>query len=146
MLRQTITHLTVDQLRVAFQAYCDGYYVFPIGQQTGEADNIRDAIRYLDPWQDEPVAGFGPRKLETVRDDMIAAGTTRRSINKRMKRTADRASGSTLEPEQERTPSVYMTNWQISSSCISWTYAPRFWMSLKEYTRELRVKCDSGSC
>lgn len=65
--RKTITHLTVDQLRVGFLAHGKAYYVDPTGKPTGETNNIREAIQFLDPWQDEPAAQFGPRKLKAAR-------------------------------------------------------------------------------
>ncbi len=84
--RDVVTHLTVRQLKLAYLHDCDTYYVTPEGRPTGESKNIRDAVRFLDDWQDEPVSGFGPRKLKAVQDAMIRAGIVRTSINKRVQR------------------------------------------------------------
>jgi len=54
---------------------------------TGEVGNIRDSLRFLlRLYEVTPAGDFGPRALLLVRQSMIEAGLTRKSINARVSR------------------------------------------------------------
>src|ERR1700683_3492430 len=64
------------------KTYCDGE-----GKPTRELENLKDALRPLRKlYGNTEAAQFGPLALRTVREDMIAAGLCRRTINTRIGR------------------------------------------------------------
>ena len=78
--------LSVSELILRYLDYASGYYV-KHGRRTGEFDNIRCALRTLKRLYGQSPAGeFGPKDLELVRQDMIAAGLARKTINGRIGR------------------------------------------------------------
>lgn len=75
--------LTVIELLLAYIRFADGYYR-KAGVPTGEADNIRYAVRPLRRLYGPTNAGeFGPLALKVVRQSMIEAGLCRNEINRR---------------------------------------------------------------
>ena len=77
------TDLTVSELLLAFLRFADGYYRKG-GEPTGEADNIRYAVRPLRRlYGHTPAAKFGPLALKAVRQDMIDSGLCRFEVNRR---------------------------------------------------------------
>jgi hypothetical protein len=78
--------LSVAELVEAYWGHAKAYYT-KHGRPTGETDNIRNALKFLLRLHaHSAAAGFGPRALLLVRQAMIEAGLTRRSINGRVSR------------------------------------------------------------
>jgi integrase len=78
----TINELLLAYLRWAEKTYCDAD-----GTPTRELANLKDALRPLRKlYGDTEAAKFGPLAMRTVREDMIAAGLCRRTINTRIGR------------------------------------------------------------
>jgi integrase len=78
--------LTIDELCLRFLGFAKKYYVKG-GKPTAEVACIRAALRPLiRKCGTQLAAGFGPLKLKAVRESMIAAGTTRTTINKYVQR------------------------------------------------------------
>jgi integrase len=79
--------LTVNELLVTYLRHADGYYIHPDGTPTGEARNMRDAIRPVTRLYGRTLAvEFGPLALKTVMQAMVDAGLARSQINARVKR------------------------------------------------------------
>lgn len=77
----------VGELVLAYQKHADRYYRRADGTATGEARNIQDSLRpLLDLYRSLPIGDFGPLCLKTVRESMVSAGLTRKSINQRVGR------------------------------------------------------------
>jgi integrase len=73
--------ITIDDLALRYVDHCDIYYR-KNGEPTGEADNIRRALRSVIELHGRMRANeFGPTQLRSVRDAMIQAGYVRRAIN-----------------------------------------------------------------
>src|SRR4051812_48271296 len=93
--------LSVEELAARYWQHCERYYVKG-GRPTSEQDCVRAALRpLLALYADEPASKFGPIKLKTVREDMIAAGLARSTINKladRLKRMFRWAAAEELLP------------------------------------------------
>ena len=91
-LAQAPPEMTISTLVDAYRRHVEGYYRHSDGTPTGEADNIRQAIRALRKLYGSTLAAeFGPLKLKTVREAMIhpadgAPGWTRKNINKQINR------------------------------------------------------------
>jgi integrase len=78
--------LSVAELVLAYWKHVKVYYR-KHGQLTGEADNIRAALKpVLRLYAHTPASEFGPKALRLVRQAMIEAGLTRKSINARVGR------------------------------------------------------------
>jgi hypothetical protein len=79
--------LTVNELILAYWRWAETTCRDGDGAPTRELDNLRDALRPLRKlYGDTEAAAFGPLALRTVREDMIAAGLCRRTINTRVGR------------------------------------------------------------
>jgi hypothetical protein len=77
-----VAALTVGQLCLLFIEHADQYYRRD-GQPTGEAKNFREALKPLSQmFRGVSVLGFGPQKLDQVRQRMIERGHVRTAINK----------------------------------------------------------------
>lgn len=75
--------VTINQMVERYQAYANEYYRRPDGTSTGTAENIANAFSFVTRRYGRTRANeFGPKKLKTVRDDMIAAGRVRANINR----------------------------------------------------------------
>ncbi len=71
----------------AFMVHAVGYYRSTTGAPTGEADNLKDALRpVLRLYGATPARGFGSAELEAVQADMIQSGLARTTINARVNR------------------------------------------------------------
>ncbi len=89
LVRQDVSRvsLTIDDLALLFLDHAEKYYRHKDGTPTGEAGNMRYALRFLIKAHGRcRVREFGPLKLKEVRAAMIAAGMVRTNIN----RTVDR--------------------------------------------------------
>lgn len=75
-------NLTVDDLAILFLKFAANYYRRENGDPTGEARNVRDALRPLIRlFGPTRVREFGPLKLKAARDAMVQAGHCRKHIN-----------------------------------------------------------------
>jgi integrase len=78
--------LMVGECVELFYQHAQTYYARD-GVPTGEHTTMRYALRPLTSrFSDLRVTEFGPKKLKTIREDMIALGWTRRTINKSVNR------------------------------------------------------------
>ncbi|WP_417385647.1 tyrosine-type recombinase/integrase [Gimesia sp.] len=87
--RQDVSNikLTIADLSLLFIEFADGYYRKADGMPTSEAANIRKALKYLvRMFRNLSVHEFSPLKLQAVRDEMIAHGLVRTSINRNIGR------------------------------------------------------------
>lgn len=72
---RTSAQLTVATLVDAFQAHAETYYRDADGEPTGEAANVRLALKPLrDLYGDVLARDFGPRSLEALRGTLIQVG------------------------------------------------------------------------
>ena len=79
--------LTINELLLAYWRWAEKTYRDGDGKPTRELDNLKDALRPLRKlYGGTEAAKFGPMSLRTVREDMIAAGLCRRTINTRIGR------------------------------------------------------------
>jgi integrase len=79
--------VTVADLVNAFRKFAEQRYRHPDGRPTGEAENYRfAAIPLLELFADKPAAGFGPKSLKLVRQQMISKRLARTVINRSMNR------------------------------------------------------------
>jgi integrase len=79
--------LTVNGLLLAYWCWAEKTYCDEDGTPTRELANLKDALRPLRKlYGNTEAACFGPLALRTVREDMIAAGLCRRTINTRVGR------------------------------------------------------------
>jgi integrase len=79
--------LRINELIVAFFEHAIKYYRHADGSPTGEADNYKDALCPLRRLFGETRAvDFGPLRLRTLRDALIADGLSRTTINARIHR------------------------------------------------------------
>lgn len=77
--------LSVAELLVQYIEHCDVYYRRD-GEPTGEADNIRYAVRPLDRLYGHTMARhFGPPAREAVRAAMVGDGLCRKEMNRRVR-------------------------------------------------------------
>jgi integrase len=77
---------TVNALILCYWKHAQAYYR-KNGEPTGEAENIRLALRPLrELYGSSPASDFGPDKLELVRERMIDSGLSRKVINGRVGR------------------------------------------------------------
>ncbi|MBK7875944.1 MAG: site-specific integrase [Planctomycetes bacterium] len=81
-----------DKMRVAdlvasYLEFAQRFYCRPDGTPTREVENLRDAVRpLLALYGTLPVGEFGIRQLKTVREQLIARGLARKTINDRVNR------------------------------------------------------------
>lgn len=74
--------ITVTELIAAYWRHAQDYYVRADGSPSGEADNLRGAMRPLNRlYGSTRAADFGPLGLKTVRQEMIETGWCRTHIN-----------------------------------------------------------------
>ena len=79
--------ITIDDLCLKFMDHAEVYYLHRDGTATGEAENLRHALRFLvKKFGTCRVRDFGPLKLKTVRESMIDAGLCRTTINRSVHR------------------------------------------------------------
>lgn len=82
----TAKDTTLAMLSAAFMAYAEEHYRQD-GEPTGEADNVRLAMRpALKLYGKIPVNRFGPKLLKDVQKHMVADGLARNTINSRINR------------------------------------------------------------
>jgi integrase len=75
----------INELILAYQEHADEYYRGPDREPTGEANNAKMAMRPLKKlYGSTPIATFGIDALEVVRNQMVADGMARSTINKRV--------------------------------------------------------------
>ena len=78
--------LTIDELAIKFLEFARGYYV-KNGAQTDELACIRAALRYAVRMFGTSLASeFGPLRLKRVRQEMVAAGLARSTVNSQIGR------------------------------------------------------------
>jgi integrase len=78
---------TVAELWAAFRPHAETHYRRPDGSSTREASFFALSMRpVLDRCADEPADAFRGPELKRVREDMVAAGLCRRTVNKRVGR------------------------------------------------------------
>ena len=78
---------TVADIILAFADHASKHYRLPDGMISDEVENLKVAIRPVRKLYGSTSAhDFGPLALRAVRDDMIASGLARRSINDRINR------------------------------------------------------------
>ncbi len=83
----TTPNPSVDDVFVAFWKFAETHYRKPSGEQTGELDNLRHALRPVHRLYGHTAArDFGPLALRAVRDQMIQSGLGRTTINDRINR------------------------------------------------------------
>jgi integrase len=73
--------VTVAEVVLRYLEYCDTYYRKPSGERTSTYGNALQAARALRPFDDTPVAKFGPRKLGMIRDSEATRGRPRVGCN-----------------------------------------------------------------
>lgn len=79
------TYLTIQQAWARFASHADEYYRREDGTPTGEADNIRLAMRpVLELYGDEKAASFDLQRLREARDVMVDDGLCVNVINQRV--------------------------------------------------------------
>jgi integrase len=80
--RSVASNLSVNELILTYFRHAQAYYVKD-GRPTSEQDNIRQALRFLRQlYGASPAVEFGSVALANVRQAMIAAGRSRKLINK----------------------------------------------------------------
>ena len=79
--------ITIDDLCLKFMEHANRDYLHRDGTPTGEADNLRHALRFrVNEFGTYHVRDFGPLKLKKVRESMIDAGLCRTTINRSIHR------------------------------------------------------------
>ncbi len=79
--------VSVNKVILCFWEYAQTYYRKADGTLTSEVDNLRQVIRLLRRFYGPtPAADFGPRAAKALREQMIALGWCRKSINKQLSR------------------------------------------------------------
>lgn len=77
-------NITVAEVLVAFLKYANSYYIGHDGKPTSETWEYRLTARGVrELFGELPAVEFGPKKLATVRDRWVAAGLSRREVNRR---------------------------------------------------------------
>jgi integrase len=77
--------ITISELALAYLRHADTYYRKG-GEPTGEATNIRYAIRHLrEGFGDSLAREFGPKRLKAARDSMVKSGLCRNEVNRRVR-------------------------------------------------------------
>ena len=76
----------IATLAAEYWKHCKSYYV-KNGKPTAEQAGVRVSLRYVKrTYGRKPVTEFGPLALEAIRNEMIAAGNSRRYINQNVGR------------------------------------------------------------
>jgi integrase len=84
--RRAASTPSVNELILAYFRHVQSYYIKD-GRPTSEQDNIRQALRFVRQlFGASPAIEFGPVALANVRQAMIAAGRSRKLINKDVNR------------------------------------------------------------
>jgi len=84
--RRIASNLSINELILAYFRHAQAYYVKG-GTPTSEQDNIRQALRFVRQlYGASPATEFGPVALANVRQAMVAAGRSRKLINKDVNR------------------------------------------------------------
>ncbi len=79
--------LSLYEIALDFERHARRYYRHPDGEETGEADNFKDAlVPLLELYGHTLAREFGPKALRVVQRRMIEAGLARRTINARINR------------------------------------------------------------
>ena len=78
---------TVAELAALYLDHADGYYRHADGTPTGEAENIRLAMRPLvELYGESDADDFTPQKLKAVRSTVVRDGLARNTVNERTRR------------------------------------------------------------
>lgn len=81
--------LSVNELILAYWHHAESYYGRADGTPAAELDNLRLALIPLRRlYGGTPARDFGPMALKAVRQDMVDAGLSRRTVNQRVARIA----------------------------------------------------------
>jgi integrase len=81
------TDLNINELIKRYRVHTEAYYRGADGKPSREAENIRYALRPLrETYGATSARKFGPLALEAVREKMIEAGWSRKSINRQVDR------------------------------------------------------------
>lgn len=76
---------SIVELCVKYVEFADGYYRRPDGTPTGEAENVRDALRPLNRmFGDVAAESFSIANLKTIQNQLIREGLARSTVNKRI--------------------------------------------------------------
>ncbi len=79
--------LAVAELLLAYLTHAEQHYRGPDGEPTDEVRHVKAACRYVrELYGDAPVSEFGPLALKAVRQQFVAAGWCRKTINARIER------------------------------------------------------------
>lgn len=79
--------MTVSEMLVAYQRFSDRHYRDRDGNPTLEHENMIDAAKPLRRlYSATPTAEFGRLSLRAVRDEMVAGGLARTTVNARVNR------------------------------------------------------------
>src|SRR5258708_4737904 len=79
--------LRVADVVVAFVAGGEEYYRRPEGTESGELENVRDALEPLTKlFANTLLRDFGPLRLKAVRDEIVSRGWCRTYINRQIGR------------------------------------------------------------
>jgi integrase len=82
-----VPDLSVNELLLHYWRWAEGHYRDAEGKQSGELENLRDALRPLRQLCGHTAAArFGPLALRAVREAMVKAGLARTVINGRVNR------------------------------------------------------------
>ncbi len=73
--------MRVCQIAARYMDHCEIYYRDLNGKKTSTFCNAQQAITALEPYDDLPVALFGPKKLQEMRALLVQAGRPRKSCN-----------------------------------------------------------------
>ena len=77
--------LTVNELLVRYLRHCASYYRHADGAPTGQAEQVRYALRPLmERYGHTPARDFGPLSLKAVRAAMVDSGLSRKVVNQRV--------------------------------------------------------------
>jgi integrase len=84
-LRADPKSIIMAEIVVRFRKWASTYYADADGKDTGEAQNFDHAVRpLLKLYGRTPASEFGPLRLRTVREAMIADGLCRNTVNQRI--------------------------------------------------------------
>ena len=98
--------LRVADIVAAYLEHAEGYYRRADGSPTRAIENLGDAVRLLlKLYGTLPIQEFGLRQVKTLREELIASGLTRKTINDRINRVV-RMFGWAVEEELCK-PEVY---------------------------------------
>jgi integrase len=79
--------ITVNEVLLAYLEHAERHYRGPDGTPTDEVRHIKTACRYVrEFYGSTPAAGFGPLALKAVRQQFVARGWSRKTVNARVDR------------------------------------------------------------